>query len=72
MVFNAYIFIYIVIVIPAYLKPVLKFFLHIRTTAYPIQIPLPLFPFRIDWTWQDGFELLVGTTSGIIAAYSSG
>ena len=49
-----------------------KIFLHIRAAAYHTQIPLPLFPFRIDWIWQAGFGLLVGTTSGIVAAYSSG
>ena len=46
----------------------LKFFLHIRAAAYHIQIPLPLFPFRIDWIWQAGFGLRVGTTSGTVAA----
>lgn len=56
-VFNAYIFIYILIVIPAYLKPMLKIFLYMRTAAYHTQIPLPLFPFRINQIQQAGFGL---------------
>lgn len=39
-----------------------------RTAVYHTQIPLPLFPFRINWIWQAGFGLRVGTTSGIVAA----
>lgn len=39
-----------------------------RATAYHTQIPLPLFPFRIDWIRQAGFGLQAGTTSGIAAA----
>lgn len=48
-----------------------KIFPHMRTAAYHTQIPLPLFPFRIDWIWQAGSGLQAGTASGIVSAYLS-